>query len=238
VSALPRSAPEPEGGERIYVWELPVRATHWLIVLSIAVLAVTGFYIGDPFIAVNGPARNHFVMGTMRVIHLYAAIVFTLAVFVRVYWMFAGNRYARWSELVPVSRRRLRSTWQAMRFYGFVRRDPAAYPGHSGLAGAAYAMVFLIYFTMIGTGLALYTVYAPVGSPFQLFGFLIPIFGGLQIARLVHHIGMWLLLIFMIHHVYSAILFSLTERSGMIDSIFSGYKRINPEAISAEDRDA
>jgi Ni/Fe-hydrogenase 1 B-type cytochrome subunit len=61
----------------MYVWELPVRVTHWLIVVSIAVLAVTGYYIGDPFIAVSGPARDHFVMGTMRVIHLYAAIVFT-----------------------------------------------------------------------------------------------------------------------------------------------------------------
>ena len=223
--------------QRVYVWELPVRVTHWVTFLSIVVLAATGFYIGHPFISVSGLARDHFVMGTMRVIHLYAAIVFTLSVFVRVYWMFAGNRYSRWSELIPGTRERLQSAWETIRFYGFVHRDPASYLGHSGLAGATYAVIFLIYFMMIVTGLALYNVYAPVDSPFQLFRFLIPIFGGLQIVRLVHHIGMWLLLIFMVHHVYSVTLFSLTQRNGIVDSIFAGYKRIRPAAVSEWDGD-
>jgi len=237
VSALPRIAPEPPGAETVYVWELPVRVTHWLIFLSIAVLSVTGFYIGDPFIALGGPARDHFVMGTVRVIHLYAAIVFTLSVFVRLYWMFAGNSYARWREFVPVTRQRRQSVRQAMRFYAFVRREPEVYAGHSGLAGATYGIIFLIYLLMIATGLALYTVYAPIGSPFQFFRFLIPIFGGLQVARLIHHIGMWLLLIFVIHHVYSAVLFSISERSGIIDSIFSGYKRVPSTSDEAKERD-
>src|SRR3990167_4804750 len=54
---------------RVYVWEVPVRVTHWLIVLSIAVLSVTGFYIGYPFVTVSGPAGRHFVMGWTKVIH-------------------------------------------------------------------------------------------------------------------------------------------------------------------------
>lgn len=238
MSALPRFVPEPPGAGTVYVWELPVRVTHWLIFLSIVVLAATGFYIGDPFIRVSGPARDHFVMGTMRVIHLYAAIVFTLSVLVRVYWMFAGNYYSGWRQFVPVTRYRLRSTWQSMRFYGFVRRDPEPYPGHSGLAALAYAAIFLVYFVMIGTGLALYTAYAPAHSVFQGFRFLIPIFRGLQTARFIHHIGMWVLLIFMIHHVYSAILFSLTQRMDVIESMFSGYKRVSSQAVGEGERDA
>ncbi len=35
---------------RVYVWEAPVWITHWLITLSIVVLIVTGFYIGNPFL--------------------------------------------------------------------------------------------------------------------------------------------------------------------------------------------
>ncbi len=226
MSAAPKFAPAADGSVPVYVWELPVRITHWLIFLSILVLAATGFYLGHPFISVSGPARDHFVMGTVRVVHLYTAIVFGLSVVVRGYWFFAGNRYARWDQFIPVSRERLHNTWEALKFYTFVRRDPESYSGHSGLAGAAYAIVFLIYFAMIGTGLALYTVYAPINSPFQLFGILIPIFGGLQVARLIHHIGMWLLLVFMVHHVYSVILFSITARGGIeFDSMFSGYKR-------------
>ena len=41
---------------RVYVWEWPVRLTHWAIVLSIAVLAVTGITIGYPLLIVRGPA--------------------------------------------------------------------------------------------------------------------------------------------------------------------------------------
>jgi Ni/Fe-hydrogenase 1 B-type cytochrome subunit len=229
MSAAPSLAVPAEPSASVYVWELPVRITHWLIFLSIMLLAVTGFYIGDPFIAVAGRARDHFVMGTVRVIHLYAAIVFTLAVLVRVYWMFVGNRYARWSEFLPLTRRRLRSTWQTMRFYSFVRRDPPPYPGHSGLAGATYTILFLLYFLMIASGLTLYTIYASPASPFQFFRFLIPVFGGLQPARLLHHIGMWLLLIFMVHHTYSVILFSVTRHRGIFDSMISGYKRAADE---------
>jgi Ni/Fe-hydrogenase 1 B-type cytochrome subunit len=225
MSAAPKTiSTEAATHREIYVWELPVRITHWLIVLSILLLSVTGYYLGHPFISVSGPPRDHFVMGTIRVIHLYTAIVFSLAVLFRIYWMFAGNRYARWNQFIPVSRERFRSMREALRFYGFIRRDPLTEVGHNGLAGATYAIIFLIELLMIATGLTLYTVYAPVNSVFQVFRFLIPIFGGLPIVHLIHHIGMWLLLIFVVHHVYSAIAYSITHRNGIFGSMFSGYK--------------
>ncbi len=34
----------------VYVWQYPLRLVHWGIVISIAVLSVTGYYIHDPFI--------------------------------------------------------------------------------------------------------------------------------------------------------------------------------------------
>jgi Ni/Fe-hydrogenase 1 B-type cytochrome subunit len=43
--------------DRVYVWELPVRAFHWVHVASVAVLAFTGYYIGNPFIVVPRPPR-------------------------------------------------------------------------------------------------------------------------------------------------------------------------------------
>lgn len=213
----------------MYVWEMPVRLSHWLIVLSIIVLSVTGFFIGDPLITTGGPARDRAVAALMRSVHLYAAWVFSLSVLVRVYWMFAGNYYARWDQFIPVTRARLDSIWQSMRFYSFVRRDPQPYPGHSGLAALAYTGIFGIYFVMIITGLALYYVYAPANSVFQGFRFLVPIY-----SRFIHHIGMWILLMFVIQHVYSTIVYSVEERSGIIDSMITGYKRITPEEAEGE----
>jgi Ni,Fe-hydrogenase I cytochrome b subunit len=53
---------------------------------------------------------------------------------------------------------------------------------------------------------------------------LVPLFGGLPIARLIHHIGMWVLLIFVVVHIYFVLLSSVTDHAGTFDSIFSGYK--------------
>ena len=60
---------------RVYVWETPVRITHWVIALSIVVLSATGFYIGRPFVTVSGPAGQSFFMGWVKVVHGYTAYV-------------------------------------------------------------------------------------------------------------------------------------------------------------------
>ena len=93
---------------RVYVWQAPVRAAHWFIFLSVAVLSVTGFYIGAPFITVSGEARQHFVTGTVKVVHSYAAIVFTLSVLARLAGMLHGNVFARWDQVSPSTRKRWR----------------------------------------------------------------------------------------------------------------------------------
>jgi Ni/Fe-hydrogenase 1 B-type cytochrome subunit len=202
--------------ERVYIWEAPVRLTHWVLFFSILILSVTGYYIGHPFISLPGPAKDHFVMGTMR--------VFSVAVLIRIYWMFAGNRYAGLSELLPLSGERWRNLWDSLLFFCFIRRDPAPYRGHDALAGATYGVLFLIYLILIVTGLSLYTAVASADSPFHVFGFLAPWFGGLQRARLIHHLCMYVVLIAAVIHIYCVFLWSMVERSGEVDSMFTGYK--------------
>ena len=46
----------------------------------------------------------------------------------------------------------------------------------------------------------------------------------LQTIRLIHHLIMWLIVAFLIHHVYSAMLLDRVEASGVNSSIFSGFK--------------
>jgi Ni/Fe-hydrogenase 1 B-type cytochrome subunit len=217
---------------RVYVWELPVRVTHWLIFASILVLSATGIYIGHPFVMVTGEARRHFLMGTMRVIHFYAAIVFTLSVFARIVWMFVGNEYSKWNKFIPVRAKRRRGIWPTVKFYLFGLRKPPGFIGHNPVAGITYTLIFGLYFVMIGTGLALYAVSAPVGSPLRVFQGLAPLFGGLYVARWIHHIVMWLLLGFMVHHIYSAVLMSNVEANATVESIFSGYKFVPPEDLT------
>jgi Ni/Fe-hydrogenase 1 B-type cytochrome subunit len=163
-------------------------------------------------------------MGTMKVIHFYAAIVFTCAVVARIIWMFTGNKYARWDKFLSVYRTRQKGILPTVLFYSFLRDKPPAYVGHNPVAGSAYLLVFGLYLLAIGTGLVMHAPSAEVGSPLRWFASLAPLFGGFQIARWIHHVVMWLLLGFMLHHVYSAVLVAAIEKNGTIDSIVAGYK--------------
>jgi len=49
--------------------------------------------------------------------------------------------------------------------------------------------------------------------------------------RLAHFLIMFGFAIFVIHHVYSAVLVSWEERNGLIESIFTGYKFVPEEEI-------
>lgn len=209
---------------RIYVWEWPVRVTHWLVVGAIVVLATTGLLIAHP----PGPWLP---LATVKPIHSYAAIVFTLSVVSRVGWMFAGNRHSRWNEFIPATPRRARGLAPTFFFYVFRLRKPPGFVGHNPLAGLTYTGVFVLYGIMIATGFALYAASARLGSPMRLFVGLGPALGGLQLVRWVHHGVMWMLLAFAIHHVYSAVLMSQVEANGTVESIFSGYKFVPREDL-------
>jgi Ni/Fe-hydrogenase 1 B-type cytochrome subunit len=221
------AAPAATTGEelvRIRVWDLVVRVTHWTIVVAIALLAVTGIYIGHPFLLAPGEAGTRFVMGTMKAVHSYSAIAFTLAVAARVAWAFVGTTHARWWNFVPIHRERQRGIIGTLKFYLFLRRAPPPFAGHNPVAGLTYLAVFGLYLVMILTGWGMYAAGADLASPMHWFRPLVALFWGAQNARWIHHVVMWLLIGFTVHHIYSAILVANVEKNGTLDSIFSGYK--------------
>ena len=227
VAAAPSSEIAGDELVSVYVWQIPVRLTHWLIAISLMILSITGFYIGRPFVSVPGPAGGSFVMGWMKVIHMYTAWVFIGAVIVRVIWMFTGNKYSHWDKFLAINRTRRRGFMPVVFFYLFFRDKPPAYVGHNPVAASAYTLVFGLYFLAIATGLVIHGASANVGGLMAWFGTWAPLFGGLQIARWIHHVVMWLLLGFAVHHVYSAWLMSVVDADGTMDSIFSGYKWVH-----------
>lgn len=216
---------------RVYVWELPVRLTHWITVISMTVLSVTGLYIGWPFLVSPGAAGQQFLMGTARLLHFYAAIVFTLSVLARIAWMFFGNKYAHWDKFLPVRKIRRDGLLPTLKFYLFVLRKPPGFIGHNPVAGLAYTLVFGLFLFQILSGLALYASSAAYDSPMRAFVFLGSWFGGLQSTRFLHHIVMWLLWGFGFHHVYSSILMSHVEPTATLESIFSGHKYVPQEDL-------
>jgi Ni/Fe-hydrogenase 1 B-type cytochrome subunit len=207
-----------------YVWEVPVRVTHWVNFLCIIILCATGIFIGTAKTMALTPSQ--FVMGWVRFVHFVTAYAFAVSVLSRIYWAFVGNRYASWREFFPFATARGRQGMlDTFRYYTFLSKKGPHVVGHNALAGTAYSVVFLLYLAMIFTGFALYSEHAPQSLAHKATGWLLLLFTN-QKLRLTHHMIMWFLLAFAIHHIYSAWLMDVKERGGVMSSIFGGYKAV------------
>ncbi len=209
--------------KRVQVWDVPVRLFHWLHVASIAVLAVTGYYIGNPFVVVPSDTAQTYLMGWMRAVHFTAAFVFILGFLVRFYWFFAGGGYASWRDWVPASKERWAFFWKQFKYYVFLEKKRPEYMGHNPVAGLSYAVVGVMIIVQALTGFALYAEPFSGGFWRGAFGWLLTMFGN-QALRMTHHVMMWLFGAFFIVHLYMAVLADVEERNGALTSIISGVK--------------
>ena len=138
-------------------------------------------------------------------------------------WLFRSpNRWCRWKQWIPTTRERRRGIVDSLRFYLFVDREPPPVVGHNALAGLAYTVLYLMFGVEILTGVALWGVQGEHWAA-TLTGWLL-LLVPLQVVRFIHHLIMWVIGAFLIHHVYSAWLIDRVEGSGVMTSIFSGFK--------------
>jgi Ni/Fe-hydrogenase 1 B-type cytochrome subunit len=227
----PRPAP---AGDRVVVrvWDLPVRLIHWLLVATILVLSVTGFYIGTPTLWA-GSGSSAYLMGKMHAVHIGAGWAFTALLIARVAWMFLGNRWARWDQFLPLGRQRLRLSRESLAYYSFFRREPPAVIGHNPLAGLTYLVLFAMFAVQAITGFALESLEDPDGLMWRLTGWVFKV-APIPEVRLLHHLVMWLTAGFVVHHVYSAVLVDREEHSGLVSSIVTGDKSVPRQPLEGE----
>ena len=214
--------------EAVYIYEAPVRIWHWINALAIVVLCVTGYLIGSPLPTTSGEAYDHFLMGTIRWFHFSAAYIVIVGFVFRFYWAFVGNEIAREVFTPFIWRVRWwKEVWHEIKWYAMVAKEPKKYYGHNPLAAIAihFLFVWTIIF-MIITGLALYGEGAGMGSwQYDWFSsWVIPLFGQSQDVHTWHHIGMWVMICFIIIHVYVAVREDIMSRQSLISSMISGWR--------------
>jgi len=229
VAAVPTGNETParmvEERFRLYIWQVPVRMTHWVTAGCIVVLSVTGSYIADPFLLPPGGS----VMTTVRLIHIVAAFTLLASGLVRTIWLLTGNRFSRWSAFIPTSRRQATELFRQAAFYAFLRKEIPKVLGHNQLAATAYLALFFLLLVETVTGFALDGLVGgqPGASGFAWLRELL----GPQALRLIHHGAMWAILAVALFHVYSCILVDHLERNGLLSSMVSGYKFPTREEI-------
>jgi len=207
--------------KREYIWEVPVRLTHWLFVLSIVAFSVTGLYIGSPYL--YAVSTKEYIMGWMRFIHFVAAYVFLMSFIIRMYWALMGNKYACFCVWFPFTGKKMREFIDTLKFYLLIRNKPPDNAGHTALAGFTYFIIYLLFLFEIFSGFALYSV-NHTGAIWTVLGGWMTGFMYLPMIRLYHHLVMYVLIAFAILHVYLAIFADSREKNGLLISIFSGYK--------------
>jgi Ni/Fe-hydrogenase 1 B-type cytochrome subunit len=194
----------------VYVFEVPVRVWHWIHALAITVLAISGYFIANPLPSVSGEASDSFLMGNIRLIHFTAAMVFAVGLFVRFYWAIVGNRYAKGLVVVPVWRVEFwKRLWHELLMWIF---------------NVALALF------MVCTGFALYSQGTGAGSwADTLFGWVFVIEPSSQAVRMWHLLGMWLMVFFVIIHIYMVIRAEFMSRQNGISVMIDGIRRFKDD---------
>jgi Ni/Fe-hydrogenase 1 B-type cytochrome subunit len=167
------------------------RILHELIMWSIVLLILTGFYIHRPFIGGAG-----FLMALMRGVHFFFAIILIVTVVIRVISMFVG-RDRDWRSFVPTG-----SDFQLLpkiiNYYAYLADEPALKKKYNPLQMMSYCLAFILIVFQILSGLALKW---PDTFGWFNYGW----FSNEIEARMAHFVVTWLFIMFIMIHVYLTI---------------------------------
>jgi Ni/Fe-hydrogenase 1 B-type cytochrome subunit len=214
--------------QAVYVYEIPTRLWHGLNALVIVALIVTGYLIASPLASVGGEASDHFLMGYIRFVHFTAGYLLAIGLLFRLYWAYAGNEHARQIFLPPLlSRNFWQGVWHEILWYAFFVKEPNKYIGHNPLAVLSMHFIFIWgALFMILTGFALYGEGEGQGSwQYTLFSsWVLPVFGGSQSVHSWHHLIMWLIVCFVLIHIYVAVREDKLSRQSMLSTMVTGWR--------------
>jgi Ni/Fe-hydrogenase 1 B-type cytochrome subunit len=203
------------------------RWQHWIRVIAIVALTVTGFYIANPFLtpAVNSEPTN-FLQNLIRSWHLIFGFVLICAVIFKTYiTLFTKECKIERDSLKDVYNIKV---WiQQVGYYLFMTKHPKANGVYNPVQSVAYAAFYLMLFLLIITGLIMYVHVYHEGLGAFLYDPMRSIevmMGGLANVRVIHHILTWGILFFVLAHVYMAIFNAVYGKEGSMDAIFSGLK--------------
>ena len=205
-----------------YIFSPFLRIFHWIMVVSIAVLFVTGLLIAKPVtVSSLEPTYTVMSMDLVRDIHFLVAFVFCASFILRIY----GFIVNKGDRLFP-------RVWEG-HFYGETVDVALHYmllkPHHAPflrnpLARMSYAGLYAMVVVEILTGFAMYYMNDPNSMGGVLFGWVNVILGGEMMAHLVHHYVAWFIILFAIGHIYMVIRAEFMEGESEVSSMFSGSK--------------
>ena len=181
---------------------LPFVITHWVNLIAMIVLIITGFYIHYPFAPLS--------MGIARGMHILCGVVLLVNCVVRMVLSLVLD-----SAPAPGTRAKVRDiwTWLPQRdnkhqlwawisYYLFLRRDHPIAAKLGVPQKIVYLLIPLLIFFTAYTGFCLW---GPTAN-WPIFASGLDLLGGPMKVRILHYFMMWAFIVFMFIHVYLSLI--------------------------------
>ncbi len=131
------------------VWDAPTRWFHWInfaCVVGLAAIGIAILYEKELGVTDGGKLL-------LKTTHVWIGYVFAVNLAWRIVWAFVGNRYARWSAILPFHP----GYGAALRGYlrEMIRGDVRPYLGHNPVARAMVSLLLVLLVLQAATGLIL-----------------------------------------------------------------------------------
>ena len=223
-----------------------MRTIHWTNAFCMIVAVATGLYIGHPYYQsfIADPAVDKYVMAWNRWGHFIAAIIFDVTAILIGYLYLFSNFDKPYKKILPTKQNFI-EFWEV--FFNLItfNRRKKFDSTHSD----SYNIVFFTFFHillvfMLLTGLQLYvhglaSGESSIGSwwPWMLHfatDWTLSVFGGNMGVRIAHHTAMYLILMWVMSHIYYQIWRTIYWREGDIGIVFSGHKFVKDEEKKEE----
>jgi len=194
------------------VWDGPTRLYHWTNAVTICGSMLTGWVF--VYVLIEGTPKV--VMEGYRAFHLAFGYLFFGLLIARCVWGFVGNRFARWSAVLPT-----RHTFAAVPFEvaAVFRGYPHEYLGRSPLSRISNTVMFALFLVQAASGLG--REWTDFYYPFAT----------------IHHYNAYLLTTVILVHICGAVLSEVMQRSGVVSAMLSGTKVMSGAPIDAESGD-
>lgn len=199
--------------QRIRNHDIFERLGHWIHLLNMVLLILSGIQIHSPGFNVFGS------MNTARLVHFMDMYLFLFIGVFHVYQFFSTGK---WRTAGPIPSN-LKSTGSTIKYYLFLTDRKPLYEKYNPLQIITYFLLFAISAVQAVLGFALYW-------PVRLH-VLVNAFGGLMSLRQAHYILSWVFISFTAAHLYLV----LTQPSALTRSMVTGSywrrakdQRVNP----------
>lgn len=218
-----------------------MRIIHWVNAICMVVAVITGLYIGHPYYQsfIADPAVDKYVMAWNRWGHFIVAIIFDVTAVLIGYLYFFSRFEKPYKKLIPTGKNIKEFCEVFLNLITFNRRKKFD-SSHSDSYNIVFFTIFhLLLVFMLFSGLQLYVHGLASGEssigtwwPWMLHlvtDWTLDVFGGNMGVRIAHHTSMYLILVWVMCHIYYQIWRTIFWKEGDIAIVIGGSKFVTEE---------